>query len=74
MRTSILAWSAFSGVLLGVFADVLLIGVWAIAATLAPTISGRVPTSWSRPFGIAILVLIPLVLGVIGLLEGRLKA
>jgi len=73
VRTSILAWSAASGILLGAFADVLIAAAILIAARLLPDAATRWmqrvgPVAWT-----AALLVLPLVGGVLGYLEGQLK-
>lgn len=73
MRTSILAWSAASGILLGAFVDVLLAAVVLIAARLLPEVATRwmqrlEPVAWA-----AALLVLPLIGAVLGYLEGQLK-
>jgi hypothetical protein len=74
MRPSILLWSTVSGVILGLFIDATLIGVALLFSVLMPPIGARFQQRW---FGVAtgvVLVGIPLVMAVLGFLEGRLKA
>ncbi|HXT14074.1 MAG TPA: hypothetical protein VN706_00500 [Gemmatimonadaceae bacterium] len=74
MRTSILLWSAASGVILGIFIDATLIGVALLLSTLIPGVSARLHQRWLMLAAGAIMVLIPSVMGVLGFLEGQLKA
>ena len=73
MRTSILLWSTFSGLLLGVFAGVVL-------AAGAYGLSLLLPARWDGaldrlrgPLLVVCFVLLPLGGAVVGFLEGRLK-
>ena len=72
-RASVLLWSAGSGVLLGLILDALIFGAWMIAANFLPALSPRVLPRWATLISIVALVLIPIVAGLIGYLEGRLK-
>jgi len=73
MRASILLWSTASGLILGLFIDATLIGVALLLSALAPSIAGRLHQRWVTVFAAAVLAMIPLILGVLGYLEGRLK-
>jgi hypothetical protein len=72
-RGSILLWSAGSGILLGVFLDALLIGLWMLAATAIPSISPRTFPRWASVAAVLLLAAIPVAACVLGYLEGRLK-
>jgi hypothetical protein len=74
MRTSILLWSTFSGVVLGVFVDALLIGAVLLASAVMPSALPRPSNRWATLAVVGVLTGIPLALGILGLLEGRLKA
>ena len=73
MRASILLWSTASGLILGLFIDATLIGVALLLSTLAPSIIVRLHQRWLAVVATAVLVIIPLLLAVLGYLEGRLK-
>ena len=73
MRTSILLWSTASGLILGLFIDATLIGVALLLSTLIPGLSPRHQQRWVGYSAVAIMALIPVVLGVLGYLEGELK-
>lgn len=73
MRASILLWSTASGVILGVFVDATLIGVALLLGTLLPFVSARLHHRWLLPTAAAVLVAIPVVMAVLGYLEGQLK-
>lgn len=73
MRTSILLWSTASGVILGVFVDATLIGVALLLGTLLPFASARLHHRWLLLAAAAVLVAIPVVMAVLGYLEGQLK-
>ena len=74
MRTSILVWSTVSGIILGLFLDATLIGVALLFGAVAPAISARMNQRWLVFSAASVLAIIPLVLAVLGFLEGRLKA
>ena len=73
MRTSILLWSTFSGLILGLFIDATLIGVALLLSTIVPGIPIRPSARWAVTLTMVLLVGIPLVMGVLGYLEGQLK-
>jgi hypothetical protein len=68
MRTSIIGWSAFSGAVLGLFVDAILIGVASLSS------GGRVYPRWAMTLGAIVLGCMFVGLTVLGYLEGRLKA
>ena len=71
MRAGILAWSTFSGILLGLFAGIVLGTVALLAGELLPA---RWELARVRAAVIVLcLVVLPLVGAVLGFLEGRLK-
>jgi hypothetical protein len=72
-RASIILWSAGSGVLLGLFIDAVLVGLWALAATAIPSLSARSFSRWTSVAVALLLASIPLAGAVLGYLEGRLK-
>lgn len=74
MRTSILLWSTVSGLVLGVFIDATLIGVALLLSALLPGVASRMHYKWLSLAAIVALAAIPLILGVLGYLEGQLKA
>jgi hypothetical protein len=74
VRTSILVWSTLSGIILGLFVDATLIGVALLFNAIAPGLSDRMSQRWVAVTGTAVLVIIPLASGILGFLEGRLKA
>lgn len=73
MRASILLWSTASGIILGVFIDATLAGVALLLSAVAPGLSARLHHRWLAGAATIVLVLIPLVLAVLGYLEGELK-
>jgi len=74
VRTSILVWSTVSGIILGLFVDATLIGVALLFGAVVPAISARLNQRWLVFSAVSVLAIIPLVLAVLGFLEGRLKA
>lgn len=73
MRTSILLWSTASGLILGLFLDATLIGVALLLSAVIPGLSERLHYRWLGITAVGLLVAIPIVLGVLGYLEGQLK-
>jgi hypothetical protein len=73
VRTSILLWSTFSGVVLGLFVDATLIGVALLLSTIVPGIGARVQVRWVSTTIIVVLCAVPVILAVLGYLEGQLK-
>jgi hypothetical protein len=74
MRSSILFWSAVSGLILGVFVDATLIGVALLLGAMQPAVSRGLHHRWITRAAVATLVSIPVALAVLGYLEGGLKA
>ena len=74
MRASILLWSTASGVIIGTFIDATLMGVAFLLAGFAPGIAARLNHRWITASAVALLLAVPLFLGVLGYLEGQLKA
>ena len=73
MRTSIVAWSAVSGLVLGLIGGILLFAALVAAGELLPSI---VPRLGGRARIVTVLfsfVLLPLVGAALGWMEGRLK-
>jgi len=73
VRASILLWSTASGAILGLFIDATLIGVALLISAIVPGVSTRLHHRWVTMTSATILALIPLVLSVLGFLEGQLK-
>jgi hypothetical protein len=73
MRTSILLWSTASGLSLGLFIDATLIGVALLLSAVVPGPSPRVDYRWLRIAAASLLAAVPLVMGILGYLEGQLK-
>jgi hypothetical protein len=74
VRASILLWSTASGVILGLFVDATLIGVALLLSAIVPGVSARFHHRWLTMGAVIALAAIPLVLGVLGYLEGELKS
>jgi hypothetical protein len=74
VRTSILLWSTASGVILGLFIDATLIGVALLLSAIVPGLFVRLQHRWLTVTAVVILVLVPLIMAVLGYLEGQLKA
>jgi hypothetical protein len=72
-RASIIMWSAGSGMLLGLFADALLIGLWALLATAVPSLAPRNFPRWASVLATLFLAAVPIATATLGYLEGRLK-
>ena len=73
MRASILLWSTASGLILGLFVDAILIGMALLFSSLIPSITARVAHRWFLLAATGLLAVIPLVLALLGYLEGKLK-
>ena len=74
MRASIILWSTASGLILGLFVDATLIGVALLLSVVFPGVSARIHHRWLTTGALIVLAAIPLVLGVLGYLEGELKS
>jgi hypothetical protein len=74
VRAWILLWSTASGLILGIFIDATLIGVALLLSAVIPGVSARLHYRWLRIGATVVLALIPLAMGVLGFLEGQLKA
>jgi hypothetical protein len=72
MRTTILGWSAFSGLLLGLMAGLLVFAVIIVAGEFAPTVA-RLGNRARGVVAFVAFVVVPLVGATLGWLEGRLK-
>lgn len=72
MRLGILLWSSFSGALLGTFVGVLALAALVLAASVLPPLQ-RAGERIRPAVLIFLLVIVPLVSGVLGYLEGRAK-
>jgi len=75
VRASILLWSALSGVVMGVVADAVLVGVALLASFVAPTAADRlIHARWAVAIAALVLGLILVAGAMLGYLEGELKA
>jgi hypothetical protein len=72
-RASIVVWSAGSGLLLGLFLDLVLVGAWMVGSAVWPSIAPRQLPRWFAAIALFALGVIPLLTGLLGYLEGRLK-
>lgn len=74
VEREILLWSTASGLLLGLFVGATLTGLGMIVGAVVPTLPARVgPRLMAVALGLCFVVL-PVAGGVLGFLEGRLKA
>jgi len=73
VRASILLWSTASGLILGLFIDATLIGVALLLSAVAPGLSPRMQQRWFTVSAVVVLAVIPIVLAILGYLEGELK-
>ena len=73
MRASILFWSTASGVILGIFFDATLVGVALLLSAVFPAAASRLNHRWFITLAAVALVSVPVVLAVLGYLEGELK-
>jgi len=74
MRASILLWSTASGVIIGTFIDATLIGVALLLGGFVPAVVARLNHKWIVTSAVVFLLAVPVLLGVLGYLEGQLKA
>lgn len=73
MRASILIWSAVSGLVLGLFAGVLLFAVPVIASELAAGFLPRLGARARTTLAVVSFAVLPVAGATLGFLEGRLK-
>ena len=73
MRASILAWSTFSGLVLGLFCGVALLAAVLAGLELVAPGAARALERWRPLLLVLCLAVLPLVGAVLGYLEGRLK-
>jgi hypothetical protein len=75
VRASILLWSALSGVVMGIVADALLVGLVLLVSFVAPaTVDRLMHARWAVAIAAIILTLVLIAGAVLGYLEGELKA
>jgi hypothetical protein len=72
-RASIIIWSAGSGLLLGVFIDAAMVGIWVVVSSVVPAMAPRQVPRWYAALAVLALAAIPIAVGILGYLEGRLK-
>lgn len=72
-RASIIMWSAGSGVLLGLFVDAAIMGIWLVASSMVPAMAPRQLPRWIAALAVVALAAVPIAAGILGYLEGRLK-
>jgi hypothetical protein len=72
-RASIIMWSAGSGVLLGLLMDAVIVGLWTLLGVALPALAPRQVPRWLGALMVVLLAALPVVAGVLGYLEGRLK-
>ena len=73
MRASILVWSSVSGIIVGLFVDASALGVGLVLDAVFPALTARFHDRWFTIAATAVLILVPLALGVLGYWEGELK-
>lgn len=73
MRSTILIWSAVSGLVLGLIAGTLLFATVVVGAELLSSLIPRVGARGRLVMGIVSFVVLPIAGAVLGWLEGRLK-
>ena len=73
MKTSILAWSAFSGVIIGLMAGAVLMTFGYIVGIVLPERFAALAARARLPLLLISFIVLPLIGAVLGYLEGRLK-
>lgn len=73
MKTTILAWSAVSGLVLGLFGGILLFAVLLLGGELLPSVVPRLGGRARLAAALLSFVLLPLAGAALGWMEGRLK-
>jgi hypothetical protein len=73
MRTTILTWSAISGLVLGILAGTLLFAALLLGGELAPSVVPRLLGRARVAVSVISFVIIPVAGALLGWLEGRLK-
>ena len=73
-RASIIIWSAGSGILLGLFVDAAMLGIWLLLSSVIPAMAPRQLPRWFAALASLALAAVPIAAGILGFLEGRLKA
>lgn len=72
-RASIILWSAGSGILLGIFLDTAIVGIWLVISSVVPAMTPRQLPRWFATLAVIGLAAVPVAAGILGYLEGRLK-
>jgi ABC-type multidrug transport system permease subunit len=72
-RASIIIWSAGSGVLLGLFVDAAILGIWLVVSSVVPAMVPRQLPRWFAALAVLGLAVVLIAAGILGYLEGRLK-
>jgi hypothetical protein len=73
VKTTILAWSAVSGLVLGLFGGILLFAVLLLGGELLPSVVPRLGGRARLAAALLSFVLLPLAGAALGWMEGRLK-
>ena len=73
MRATILAWSAVSGLILGLFAGTLLFATLLLGGELVPSLVPRLLGRARAVVAVISFAIIPIAGAILGWLEGRLK-
>jgi hypothetical protein len=72
-RSTMLLWSAASGLVVGLLAGVALLALLTLLVNLVPGLSERLVERLRWPVVLLLLLFVPLVGAVLGYLEGRAK-
>jgi hypothetical protein len=73
VRAGVLAWSAVSGLVVGVLGGAALFGVLAVGAAFLPATLARLAERLRAPALVLCFLVLPALGAVVGYLEGRLK-
>ena len=73
MRATVLAWSAVSGLVVGVLAGAALFGLLAVGAAFLPATLARLVDRLRGPALVLCFLVVPALGAILGYLEGRLK-
>ena len=73
MRTTVVVWSAVSGLVVGVLVGVVLFGVLAVVAAFVPASLARAGDRLRAPALLLCFAVIPALGAILGYVEGRLK-
>ena len=72
-RSTMLLWSAASGLVVGLLAGVALLALLTLLVNLVPMVSERLAERLRGPVMLLLLLFVPLIGAVLGYLEGRAK-